>query len=117
MVLDKHRKGEGVDNRRKHTHLVSIYAVEALTGALKAPENISAAIYDGNLHAGPYGCGHFFGTSLKTVSIKSFSYFSSQTFAAEFKQNPFINRFHKLHPKAIYFIYIIYSTIRAHQSQ
>ena len=85
LLLDEHRQGEGVDHRREHAHLVAVDAVEALSGALQAAEDVAAAVDDGNLQPGLRGRCDFLRRLAEAVRIESLSGRSAEGFAAEFE--------------------------------
>ena len=91
FFLDEHGEGEGVDDRGEHAHLVAVHAVEALPDALQAPEDVAAAVDDGDLEAGLRGGRDFLGVGGQTFRVQALSCGASEALAAELEKNSLVH--------------------------
>ena len=91
LLLYEHREGKRIDDGGKHSHLVPVHAVEALSRTLKPAENIAAAIDYRYLETGLCRLGDFFSISPEAVSVKSLSGRTAEALATQFQKYPSIH--------------------------
>ena len=92
-LLERVRHGEGVDDRRQHTHMVCARALHPAAAVLDAAPEVAAADHDADLHAEPDTFFDHVAHAADHIKIQPAPRLACQRLAAELQQHALIFRF------------------------
>src|SRR5262245_45461009 len=83
-------KGQGIDDRGQHAHVVGRNAVKTLCAGSESSKNISPADDNGDLNSEAMDLFDFVGDAKNDLGVDAEALISHQSFATEFQENSLV---------------------------
>lgn len=89
VAFDSISKGDSVDYRREHSHVIALRSIESFRGHRRSSENVSSADYDNHLFSRVRKRDDFFGERMEEFDVDTVSGRTLQGFAGKFEKKTF----------------------------